>query len=373
MNRREFTALTVGGVAAAWTSPAAAEGDLGEVKTELFKIKDFRLENGVVMPEVTIAYQAYGKLAADGRNGVLLTHGYTSSHHMAGRMSGGSGEGSWNGLVGPGKAIDTDRLFVVSSNMLGSSYGSTSPAFTNPATGKPYGPDFPDISVVDIVTAQKRLLDALGVKHLVAVAGPSYGGVQAFQWGVTFPDFMDGIVPVVTSPKSLAPANSVQTLIDRLAKDPNWNGGWYYDKGGIVPILTEIRVATLKLYGIDDQLKDKFPDKDAREAEIKRRAETWSKVFDGNSLVVLRKASVRFDAAKDFPKLKAKVLYVLSRTDKVFPPSLAPAVMAQLKAVGADADYFEIDSEMGHSASGLDAAKWAPRLRTFMATLEKRS
>jgi homoserine O-acetyltransferase/O-succinyltransferase len=95
-------------------------------------------------------------------------------------------------------------------------------------------------------------------------------------------------------------------------------------------------------------------------------------VFDGNSLVVLRKASVRFNAAKDFPKLKAKVLYVLSRTDKVFPPSLAPAVMAQLKAVGADADYFEIDSEMGHSASGLDAARWAPRLRTFMASLEKR-
>jgi len=373
MNRREFTALTIGGVAATLASPAEAQGELVEVKTQLFKIKDFRLESGVVMPEVTIAYQTYGKLAADGRNAVLLTPGYTSSHHMAGRMSGGTSEGSWDGLVGPGKAIDTNRLFVVSSNMLGSSYGSTSPAFTDPATGKPYGPDFPDISVVDIVTAQKRLLDSLNVKHLVAVAGPSYGGVQAFQWGVTFPDFMDGIVPVVSAPKSLQPASSVQTLIDRLAKDPNWNGGWYYDKGGIVPTLTELRVATLKLYGIDDQLKDKFPDKDAREAEIKRRAETWSKVFDGNSLVVLRKASVRFDAEKDMPRIKAKVLYVLSRTDKVFPPTIAPDVMAKLKAAGVNADYFEIDSNFGHSASGLDAAKWAPRLKAFMATLERRS
>jgi homoserine O-acetyltransferase len=112
----------------------------------------------------------------------------------------------------------------------------------------------------------------------------------------------------------------VKTLVDSLAKDPNWNGGWYYDKGGVTPTLTEMRVTTLKRYGIDEQLAAKFPDKEAREAEIKKRAESWSKVFDANSLVVLRKASVRFDAEKDMPRIKAKVLYVLSRTDKVFPP-----------------------------------------------------
>ena len=117
----------------------------------------------------------------------------------------------------------------------------------------------------------------------------------------------------------------------------------------------------------------KFPDKAEREAEIVRRATPWAKAFDGNSLVVLRRASVRFDAEKDFAKVKAKVLYVLSRTDKVFPPSIAPDVMAQMKAAGITADYFEIDSDFGHSASGLDAAKWAPRLKTFMADLEKRS
>ena len=199
-------------------------------------------------------------------------------------------EGSWDGLVGPGKAIDTDRLFVVSSNMLGSSYGSTNPAFTNPATGKPYGPDFPDITLVDIVNAQKALLDHLGVKHLVAVAGPSFGGYQTYQWGVTYPDFMDGLVAVVSAPKGSGGEAAVKSLVDSLAKDPNWNGGWYYDKGGVAGILTEMRVATLKRYGIDEQLAAKFPDKDAREAEIKKRAESWSKVFDANSLVVLRKA-----------------------------------------------------------------------------------
>jgi homoserine O-acetyltransferase len=361
-------------VAAVLTGTAAhAVDDPLKVQKATFATKNFKLVSGTVMPEITIAYETYGTLAPGGRNAVLLTHGYTSSQHMAGRAGANGAEGSWDGLVGPGKAIDTDRLFVVSSNMLGSSYGSTNPAFTNPATGKPYGPDFPDITLVDIVTAQKALLDSLGVKHLVAVAGPSFGGYQTYQWGVTYPDFMDGLVAVVSAPKGSGGDAAVKSLVDTLAKDPNWNGGWYYDKGGITGTLTDMRVATLRRYGIDEQLAAQFPDKANREAEIRKRAETWSKVFDGNSLVVLRKASVRFDAEKDMPKIKAKVLYVLSRTDKVFPPTIAPDVMAKLKAAGVSADYFEIDSEFGHSASGLDAAKWAPRLKAFMATLEKRS
>jgi len=352
---------------------AQAEGDPLKMHKATFITKNFKLVSGTVMQEVTIAYETYGTLAPDGRNGVLLTHGYTSSQHMAGRDGANGAEGSWDGLVGPGKAIDTDRLFVVSSNMLGSSYGSTNPAFPNPATGKPYGPDFPDITLVDIVAAQKALLDSLGVKHLVAVAGPSFGGYQTYQWGVTYPDFMDGLVPVVSAPKGSGGEAAVRSLIDLLAKDPHWNGGWYYDKGGVAGTLTDMRVATLRRYGIDEQLAAKFPDKAAREAEIRKRAETWSKVFDANSLVVLRKASVRFDAEKDMPRIKAKVLYVLSRTDKVFPPTIAPDVMAKLKAAGVSADYFEIDSDFGHSASGLDAAKWAPRLKAFMATLGQRS
>jgi homoserine O-acetyltransferase/O-succinyltransferase len=355
---------------------AHAQGPLDKVERKVFAAKSFRLESGVVLPEILIAYETYGTLAADGRNAVLLTHGFTSSQHMAGRYAGSGGaptgaEGSWDGLVGPGKAIDTDRLFVVSSNMLGSSYGSTSPAFLNPYTREPYGPAFPDITLVDIVSAQRALLEGIGVKHLIAVAGPSFGGYQAFQWGVTFPNYMDAIVPVVSAPKGSGGQASVQALVDQLAKDPHWNNGWYYDNGGITGVLTEMRIATLRRYGIDDQLAAQFPDKAERDAEVAKRALAWAKVFDGNSLVTLRKASVRFDAAKDFAKMKAKVLYVLSRTDKVFPPTIAPGVMAQLKAAKVDADYFEIDSEFGHSASGLDAAKWAPRLKAFMAGLEK--
>src|SRR5882757_9496348 len=169
--------------------------DIGAVEDRFFTIQGFRLVDGTVMPEATIAYETYGRLAPHGRNAMLVTHGYTGSHRFAGRNPANNDQpGSWDGLIGPGKAIDTDKLFVVASNMLGSSYGSTNAASINPATGEPYGPDFPAISIRDIVTAQKALLDSLGVKHLVAVAGPSYGGYQAFQWAVAYSDFMDAIV-----------------------------------------------------------------------------------------------------------------------------------------------------------------------------------
>src|SRR5919108_4048563 len=216
---------------------AAVPGDadpLDQVIKRTFTAYGFKLDSGRVLPELTLAYETYGRLAPDGRNAILVTHGFTSSHHAAGKYAPTDAiAGAWDGLIGPGKAIDITRYFVVSSNMLGSSYGSTAPASIDPATGKRYGPDFPDITVRDIVRAQKLLLASLDVNHLVAVVGPSYGGFQAFQWAVTYPDFMHGIVPVVTAPKFRGgAASSPQAMIADFAKDPGWNGGWYYDTRG---------------------------------------------------------------------------------------------------------------------------------------------
>ncbi len=214
--------------------PAQDEGDLHAVLDQVFTTRDFPPASGRALPELRIAYETYGTQVKDRNNAVLLTHGYTSNHHMIGRPGSTLAEGLWNSLVGPGKAIDTDHLFVVSSNMLGSSYGSTGPAHLDPVTGRPYGPDFPDITLVDIVTAQRALLEHLGVDHLVAVIGPSYGGFQAFQWAVTFPDFMDGIVPVTTDIKARDDGMArLNALIARLGKNPNWHGGHYYDHGGV--------------------------------------------------------------------------------------------------------------------------------------------
>jgi homoserine O-acetyltransferase/O-succinyltransferase len=333
-----------------------------------FAFRDFQLEGGGNLPEVTLAYVARGRLAPGGRNAILITHGYTSGPQMieAGTVS---AEGAWSTLVGPGAPIDTDRYFVVCSNVLGSSFGSTNAASINPKTGRPYGSTFAHITMTDIVTAQMRLLEHLGVTHLRAVVGPSYGGFQAFQWAATFPDFMDGVVPVVTSP---LPPNSdrIAGLMKWFGPDPNWNGGDYYASGGVHETLTNLRVDTLTRYGMAASLAERFPDKAARDAEMRRIASAWAEVFDANSLFILGRAMETFNVARDFSRIKVPVLYVLSRTDTLFPPSLAPSVMAGLQAAGVDATYAEIDSEHGHLASGADAAKWAPELRTFMVKLE---
>lgn len=349
---------------------AASTADLGVVEDKKFVIHDFRLQSGAVMPEAAIAYETYGRLAPDGRNAVLITHGYTSSHHAAGRNpANGDQLGWWDGLIGPKKAIDTDQVFVVASNMLGSSYGSTNGASRDPRTGEPYGPDFPSIAVRDIVAAQKALLDSLGVRHLVAVAGPSYGGYQAFQWAVAYPQMMDAIVAVVTAPRSQNAERSLAELEARLATDPEWNGGRYYRHGGAKSVLTQMRFETLMRYGYDAQLAPRYPDKAARERAIRQLAADWARNWDANSLVILRRATIGFDTVKDFARIRAKVLYILCRSDVLFPPSLAPGVMKDLAAAGVEARYFEIDSDLGHSASGPEHAKWSPVLREFLAPL----
>ena len=333
-----------------------------------FVFHDFRTTGGEILPEVTLAYVARGTLAPDGRNAILITHGYTSGPRMI-EPGQGSSEGAWTTLVGPGAPIDTDRYFVICSNMLGSSYGSTNAASIDSRTGKPYGSKFPRITVEDIVTAQKRMLDGLGVKHLRAVVGPSYGGFQAFQWGVTFPDFMDGIVAVVTSPNT-AGTDRTGGLLKWFEPDPNWNGGDYYETGGVQKTLTALRVDTLTRYGMADSLAARLPSKAATDAELHRVAATWAADFDANSLFILGRAIETFDVSGKLDRIKVPVLYVLSRTDALFPPSIAPGVMAGLKAAGVDATYYEIDSDEGHLASGTDAAKWAPVLKAFMTKLE---
>jgi len=347
--------------------------DLGIVEDRTLVIKHFCLQNGAVMPEATIAYETYGRLAEGGRNAVLITHGYTSTHHAAGRNpANGNLPGWWDGLIGPGKAIDTEKLFVVSSNMLGSSSGSTNGASLNPQSGRPYGPDFPAITVRDIVAAQRALLDNLGVEHLVTVAGPSYGGYQAFQWAVDYSEFMDGIVPVVTAPRAQNVAQSLAELQARLAADREWHGGHYYDKGGAKTVLTELRVEMLRRNGIEAALAPRYPDRESREAEIRRQAVEWAQRWDAHSLVILRRATIGYDTVKDFAKIKAKVLYVLCRTDRLFAPPIAPRVMDALATAGVDARYFEIDSDLGHSASGPEHAKWSPTLREFLRPLMAR-
>jgi len=256
-----------------------------------FTAADFRLRSGLVMPEVSIAYRTLGTLAPSRDNVVLVTHGNTSGPQMI-DPGGMTGEGSWNELVGPGKPVDTNRYFAICPNMLGSSYGSTNAASIDPMTGKRYGPRFPDITVGDIVATQRALLDHLGIERLVAIVGPSYGGFQAFQWAVDYPNAMKGIAAVVTTP-ALTPERSDGNLVHlraTLSRDPNWNGGDYYDRGGVLESMIQIRIPTLKTYGIEARLRDTLSDPAAIEAAIREEAARWAEGFDANSLLILAKA-----------------------------------------------------------------------------------
>ncbi len=178
---------------------------------------------------------------------------------------------------------------------------------------------------------------------------------------------MHGIVAAVTAPST--PPGRLEKLVAQLAQDPNWNGGDYYDRGGVLATTTKMRMETLRGYGIEAQLADRIADPAEREAELHRIARAWAEAFDANSLVILRKALLDYDIEPDFVRIRARVLYVLSTTDTLFPPSLGEAVVRKLRAAGVTAEYVELESPYGHLASGRDAAKWAPALRRFLDAL----
>jgi homoserine O-acetyltransferase len=294
-----------------------------------------------------------------------VVHGYTSSHHAAGKNAKGKqgrgvaeGSAGWfDALIGPGKAVDTDRYFVISVNALGSAHGSSGPNSIDPRTNKPYGPTFPHISLRDMVESQKLLVDSLGLKGLVAVTGPSMGGFQSFQWAASFPGFMKGIAASVTAPRAPNRLGGLAALQKRLASDPNWNGGWYYENGGIPGTLEQIRYETLLNYG-------------QKEAEAKVAARTWAQIYDGHSLVTLRRAIDGFDITHQYDRLKqAKVLYVNSKTDKLFDIADCPAYVSDMRKAGVDVTYVELPSDKGHMASHADAWMWAPILSAFLKSL----
>lgn len=336
------------------------------VDTRFAKIGDLQLDCGRILPDVQIAYVTLGE-RADNRPVVLLVHGYTSPHYFA--LPGApAAEGSWEELVGPGRAIDTDRFFVVSSNMLGSSFGSTGPRDLNPATGRPYGPDFPSLTLSDIVRAQRKLLDQLGISQLAAVAGPSYGGFQALQWAIDYPDQVGAIV-VAVSGLNAPPGVTSEGVRAGLSQDPNWNGGWYYDQpGGIATTLAEMREKTLRAYCVEESLKATLPLQADRDARIREMAQAWAAQFDGHSLIALATGLERFNPSDaDLARIRAKVLLMQADSDLLFPAAEGEAQTARLRGLGVRAEFFGLQSAYGHLASGHDAKAWAPVLARFMA------
>jgi homoserine O-acetyltransferase/O-succinyltransferase len=330
-------------------------------------VGDLVLSSGGVLKDVQVAYRTLGRLSPDRSNAILVLHGYTSSQDMI-LPSSEAAEGAWDGLVGPGKAIDTERYYVICPNVLGSCHGTTGAGSVDPACGRPYGSRWPGVTASDMAASQRALLSTLGIERLVAVIGVSLGGMLAFQWAVDFPGFALGIAPVLAAPK--APPVDPSALRERLAQDPAWHVGDYYGKGDMSGTLAALRVPTLKQYGVEAVLARTLPAPEQREAALQDAARRWAAQFDANAMVSILEAIASFDVTARLGRIRARLLYVLSRTDSMFPPSLAPDVMAQLKQAGVHAQYFEIDSDAGHFASGADAELWAPTLAAWLNDLQ---
>ena len=322
--------------------------------SQTMKLGDLRLRSGAFLPGVEVAYTAIGTLAPAGDNAILVTHGFTSAHTMIepGHVV---AEGSWAGLVGPGRALETDRHLVGCRNMLGSAFGTTGPRAINPATGRPWGPDFPDITLADIVEVQHRLLQGLGVTRLRAVIGPSFGGLQALQWVLDHPDRVDAI-GVVSSDFSSPAGQGKAQQIARLANSAQWHGGWYYDKGGMVETLRAQRRQTLRGYGLERLQASRGLSPEQADERIEAECRQWAERFDANSLPVLAGAAEHFDAHERLQEIRARVLLVQTTTDAVFPAT--EAARRHLARVAGPSRYVEIDSPFGHMAASVELARW---------------
>lgn len=332
-----------------------------------FAQSDVRLACGAVLPQVKTAYRTRGQLAADRGNVILVTHGYTGGPEMIDDDTGNPD--GWGELIGPGRAIDTDRYFVIAPNVLGSSYGSTNASSIDRTTAKPYGSHFPEISVGDMVAGQHALLEHLGIEKLVAVIGPSFGGAQVLQWGIDHPTMMKGLVAAITAPTM--PGLNIPAMKAELDAVPEYFHGDYYGRGDMTAYLTAKRIGGMQMYGADAALARHFPDPEARKAEIARLASAWAKTFDANSMLIVGRAMAAFDVRARLHAIRAPLLYVLSRSDRLFPSIIAQDVMPLFARAGVDAAFFEIDSDHGHFASSTDALKWAAPLRAFLAKIDR--
>jgi homoserine O-acetyltransferase len=338
------------------------------------RIGQFEPELGGSLRDVVLAYETWGELDAAGENAVLIVHALTGDTHAAGEPSPGHGRGGWwSPMIGSGRAIDTGRNFVVCSNVIGGCYGSTGPASTDPDDGRPYGMRFPVVTIRDMVRAQKRLLDALGVRRLRLVIGGSIGGQQALEWAVEFPTFVEKAVPVAAT-GTLGPQGVGMSELGRRAimADPDWQSGDYYGTGRSPEAgLAIARMAGMMTYqsaaGQWERFGRRPASRPALYEEFGRRFEIESYLhyqgkdlvgrFDANSYLYLSRAMDLYDVAlgyasedEAYRRIEAEVLLVGISSDWLFPPHEVKASVERAREAGADARYVEIESLSGHDA-----------------------
>jgi homoserine O-acetyltransferase len=368
---------------------------VGLVKKELFTFAgppdELRLESGSRLGPVTIAYETYGTLSPARDNAVLILHALSGDSHAAGYYRGSDAKpGWWEIMVGPGKGIDTDRYFVICSNILGSCMGSTGPASLNPATGNAYALDFPVVTIADMVKAQKALVDHLGIDSLLAVIGGSIGGMQVLEWSVRYPEMVRAAVPLATTTLHSALAIAFNEVARQaIMADPNWQGGSYY--GGPKPNLglAVARMISHVTYLSDGAMHRKFgrrlqDKKDFSfnfggdfqvESYLRYQGSKFVERFDANSFLYITKAADYFDLKSThgggslieaFSRTRSKFLVVSYTSDWLYPTYQSKAMVQALKKNGLDVSFCEIKAECGHDAFLLPSPRLTSLLRGFL-------
>jgi homoserine O-acetyltransferase/O-succinyltransferase len=352
------------------------------------------LKGGAELPSYEIAYETYGELNAERSNAVLVCHALNASHHVAGYYADQHENiGWWDNLVGPGKPLDTRRFFVVGSNYIGSCFGSTGPASPNPATGRPWGADFPVVTVEDWVEAQARLADHLGIERFAAVIGGSLGAMQALQWTLSYPERVRHSI-VIAAAARLTPQNIAFNEVARQAimTDPDFHGGHYYEEG-VVPT-RGLRIARMIghiTYLSGEAMAEKFGrllrrgapgfdfDIDFEvESYLRYQGDKFSTYFDANTYLRITKALDYFDPAADFggnlsaalARAKAAFMVVSFKSDWRFPPSRSREIVRALLDNRRIVSYLEIDAPGGHDAFLLEDPRYHNALRAYFANVD---
>ena len=329
------------------------------------------LKNGEKIGPIQLAYETYGQLNAEKSNAVLIVHALTGDAHAAGFHEGDKKPGWWNTMIGPGKAFDTDKYFIICSNVLGGCQGSTGPASINPATGKPWGLSFPVITVQDMVAAQKVLLNHLGIKKLLSVAGGSMGGLQALAWCVLYPESVHSAIVIATNYRHSAQQIALH-VVGRQAvmSDPDWQNGDYYGKSVPARGLALARMIGHITYMSEKSMDEKFGRKLTNKEKVghdfsvdfevenylKYRGDSFVQRFDANSYLYLTKAVDYFDLTEDkdlkklFHEVRTKFLVITFASDWLYPSHQLKELVRALKANQADVSDVEIASDYGHDA-----------------------
>jgi len=362
------------------------------VETKYFTFAEppngFKLESGRIFGPVTLAYETYGELNADRSNAILVMHAFSGNAHAAGLHGGDKSPGWWDFMIGPGRGLDTEKYFVICINVIGGCKGSTGPSSINPKTGKPYGIDFPLVTIGDMIRTQKVLIDHLGIKRLYGVIGGSMGGMLALQWIASFPDSVECVIPIATTLKHSAQQIAFNEVgRQAIMADPSWSGGNYYggpfpDKGLAVARMLG-HITFMSNESMEKKFSRRLKDDNSGfnfsadfevEGYLQYRGMSFTKRFDANTYLYITKAMDYFDLSdgKWIPKdglPDVRFLVIAFKSDWLYPSAQSQEMVKQLKMRQIDATYCESDSTYGHDTFLIEseAGKQSHLIKHFLA------